>query len=50
MIKRFKTYIENEPWEDNIPAWESLGNAVAYVLMAFAVLYWAVGVHTAVLP
>ena len=49
MIQRLKTYIETSDWEDKVPAWESLGNAISVAVMIFAAIYIGAGVLKAVL-
>lgn len=40
MIERFKTYIENEPWDEMLLIREPYLRAACWVLIIFAVIYF----------
>ncbi len=40
MFNRFKTYVEQEPWEEKVPVWFKRCDAVGWAVLVVAVLYF----------
>lgn len=43
MIRRFQTYIENEPWEESLRKADRLLKGFCYAVMILSVLYFGGG-------